>query len=158
MLETVSKKPALRKVLWTDYPSFIFVSFSVAAWIIYVAWVPAWRKDGPIINPQLAPYTLLIAILISLLGIGVVAYRLHLLRTVFSKGVEVRGKITEITLPRDRGRVNYSFYYQNKEFSSFAPIHRNKQTLSLKKGDRVTLVIDPEYPVRAFIRDLYTEE
>lgn len=158
MVEPVSKKPSLSRVLWTDYPSFIYASITAAAWIVYLAWVPAWRKDGPIIRPELSPYALAIAILISLLGTGVLIYRLHLLRTIFKKGIEVRGKITEVTLPRDRGRVNYSFYYRNQEFSSYAPIHRNKQTLSLKKGDRITLVIDPDHPVRAFIRDLYTEE
>jgi hypothetical protein len=155
MLETPAKYPSITKTLWTDYPSFIYTSLIVAVWIVYIAWVPGWRKDGPIIRPELSPYALVIAILISLLGICVVAYRFHLLRGIFKNGVEVRGKITKISLPRDRGRVNYSFYYKNQEFSSYAPIHRNKQTLSLKEGDRVILVIDPEHPPRAFIRDLY---
>jgi hypothetical protein len=155
MVEPVKKQPSLKKILWTDYPAFIYTSFAIASWIVYLAWVPSWRKSGPIISAELSPYALLIAIFISLLALGVVAYRLRLIKTIFKNGVEVRGKITEITLPRDRGKVHYSFYYNNKEFNSYAPIHRNKQTLDLKNGDRVILIIDPEQPVRAFIRDLY---
>ena len=33
--------------------------------------------------------------------------------------------------------------------------HRTKQTLALKKGERVILLVDPSNPERAFIRDLY---
>lgn len=157
MTELNSKLPTLLKILWTDYPAFIYASFTVAAWVVYLAWVPSWRKDGPIIQPGLAPYALGIAILISLLGVSVVTYRFQLLRKTFKRGVEIRGKITDISLPRDRGKVYYSYYYQNKALSSYAPIHRNKQTLALKKGDRVTLIMDPAYPARAFIRDLYIE-
>jgi hypothetical protein len=52
MLETRTKRLSISKVLWTDYPAFIYTGFAVAAWIVYIAWTPGWRKDGPIIDPE----------------------------------------------------------------------------------------------------------
>lgn len=157
MLKPTKKQLSIKKILWTDYPAFIYTSLAVVAWVVYLAWTPAWRKDGPIIQPELAPYALAIALIFSFLCICIVFYRFHAIKSVFEKGIEVRGKITEIKMPRDRGKVNYSFFYNSKEFSSHAILHRNKQTLALKQGDRVTLVIDPEQPIHAFIRDLFIE-
>jgi len=149
--------PRISRILWTDYPAFLFAAFTAVVWIVYLSWVPGWRKDGPVINPELAPYALALAVAFSIWGIGVVFWRVFLIRKIFRSGVQVHGKITACTLNRDRGKVAYNFILNNEEYLASASIHRNKQTTTIKKGERVILVVDPVHPQRALIRDLYLE-
>ncbi len=149
--------PRISKILWTDYPAFLFTAFAVVVWVVYLSWVPGWRKDGPVINPELAPFVLIIALALTLWCVGVVIYRIIFIRRIFRDGRQVRGKITDFYLRRDRGKVTYTFFFDNNEYTAGAPVHRNKQTIAIKKGERVILVVDPVYPQRALIRDLYLE-
>jgi hypothetical protein len=86
---------------------------------------------------------------------GVLAWRVGLLWRAFRNGTQVRGKILSVYLRRDRGRVEYTYIFDNQEFKSGAAVHRTKQTKALKQGDRVILMVDRANPKRAFIRDLY---
>ena len=148
-------RPSLLKIIWTDYPAFISSSMMVVAWIVILAWVPAWRSDGPIVSPGAAPAFLSVAGLITLVGMGVLLWRFQIMWAAFFSGAQVRGKITDIKMRRDRGRVSYTYIFNHEEYQSSAPIHRNKQTLALKTGSQVFLMVDNKKPSRAFIRDLY---
>ena len=150
-----SVRPSLLKIIWTDYPSFIFSSMAVVAWIVCLAWIPDWRGDGAVASPVAAKLFLGVAILLTLLGLGVLLWRAQILWTIFLGGAEVRGKISKIEMRRDRGLVEYTYIYNHEEYQSSASIHRTKQTLALKTGERVTLMVDSKSPKRAFIRDLY---
>jgi hypothetical protein len=85
----------------------------------------------------------------------VLVYRILLLYSVFRRGEQARGRITSIDIRRDRGSVEYVFLYKGEQRRARASIHRTRQTLALKKGERVILMVDPSRPERAFIRDLY---
>jgi hypothetical protein len=102
-----------------------------------------------------APFYLTLAIVATMTGLGILAWRIGLLWRVFRCGTQVRGRISSVYLRRDRGRVEYTYIYASQEFKSGAEIHRTKQTKALKKGDRVILIVDRSNPKRAFIRDLY---
>ena len=149
------QNPSLWQVIWTDYPAFIASSIALVAWIIYLAWVPDWRGEGPVISPSVAPFYLILAVVATVVGMGVLAWRIMLLWRTFWKGTQVRGKISSVYLKRDRGRVEYTYIFDNQEFKSGAEVHRTKQTKALKQGDRVILMVDRANPKRAFIRDLY---
>jgi hypothetical protein len=148
-------RPSLLKIIWTDYPAFISACTMVVAWIIILAWIPPWRSDGPIVSPGAAPVFLSVAALITLVGMGILLWRFQILWAAFFSGTQVRGRITSIDMRRDRGHVNYTYIFNHEEYKSTAPIHRNKQTLALKTGSPVILMVDNKKPSRAFIRDLY---
>jgi hypothetical protein len=148
--------PSMRGILWTDYGAFISAVLLIMIWVVYLAWVPSWRADGPIVSPFLAPYYLVLCLLVSVVCLGILGYRVLLLRRVFRLGEQVRGRITSIEMQRDRGRVEYVFRLKGEERRARAFIHRTKQTLAIKNGDRVILLVDPSRPERAFIRDLYS--
>jgi len=93
----------------------------------------------------------------SFLGMGVLIWRVVLLRAIFSNGAQVRGRITSFSLRRDRGQVKYTFIFNHEEHLSGAGVHRNKQTMALKVGNPVILMVDRSNPKRAFIRDLYVD-
>jgi hypothetical protein len=148
-------KPSTARILWTDYPAFLSAAFIVAVWLIYLAWTPSWREEGPIIQDWMAPYALSLVIGITFICVAVITYRVLMLRALFRNGQVVSGRITSVSLARDRGRVEYVYAYHNKAYESGADIHRNKQTKELKEGERVDLLVDRNHPERAFIRDLY---
>jgi 20S proteasome alpha/beta subunit len=51
--------------------------------------------------------------------------------------------------------VDYVYSHQGQKYASGNAIHKVKQTLALKVGEQVVLIVDRNNPKRAFIRDLY---
>jgi hypothetical protein len=152
------RRLSLSRILWTDYPAFYAALVPLVAWIVYLAWTPDWRGQGPVITTEAHPLFLGIALMATGIGAAMLLYRLWIIFKTFRNGSEVKGKISTIELRRDRGRVEYVYIFDHKEYFSGTQIHRNAQTKALKAGDHVTLVVDPSKPSRAFIRDLYTSD
>lgn len=154
-MDKKSTSPTLKRILWTDYTAFYALVLSVVLWIVYAAWTPDWRGSGPVIRPDMAPFFLYANIVVTLTSLVIILQRILLLRRVFQHGEQVRGRIYTVNIRQDRGRVEYAYFYEKKEYITGVNIHRNQKTLALKTGDRVTLLVDPKKPERAFIRDLY---
>lgn len=157
-MSQVPAKPSVRQIIWSDYPSFYAAFVPLVAWIVYLAWAPNWRGTGPVLTEGAQPIYLAITALATMGGAGVLVYRLWLFYRLFRSGETVRGKISSVQLRRDRGRVEYSYIYNHKEFNSGAQVHRNARTKALKSGELVNLIVDPAHPQRAFILHLYTDE
>jgi len=141
--------------VWTDYTAFLAVIFPIVIWIVYLAWVPDWRGDGPIIPAWMVPYILVFSLLVTLGGILILAWRVLLINTIFRDGSVVSGRIEAVSLKRDRGRLEYTYIFKNKTYQSGVSIHRNAQTKELRAGEKIILLVDPKKPIRAFMRDLY---
>ncbi len=153
-----SLKPSLVRIFWTDYLAFFFSLVPVSAWVIYFAWIPDWKGDGSVIPPRAAPFYMILAIVATLTSLAVFAWRLWLIYSVFKHGANVKGKITSVFIKRDRGRVEYTYIFDRKEYQTGVEIHRNERTKALKEGEHVDLLVDCSNPKRAFIRHLYTAE
>ena len=147
--------PSIPRIVWTDYTAFFMALSPVVVWIVYLAWVPQWRQSDPIIPTQGAWFFLYFAVVVTLIGLAVLAWRVRLFKTVFQEGLEIHGRISSFSMARDRGQVKYTYACQGKRYESGVTLHRTKQTRKLKVGDRVVLVVDRSNPGRAFIRDLY---
>lgn len=157
-MNTGQTRLSLRRILWTDYTAFYTALVPIVAWIVYFAWTPDWTGKGAVIKPEAQPVFLALAILATLVSLVILAARFQLLFKIFREGIEVKGKITRSELRRDRGRVEYVYIYEHKEYFSSANVHRNLQTKALKSGEHVVLMVDRQKPSRAFIRDLYTRQ
>ncbi len=151
------RKPSLRRIIWTDYPAFYASLVPVVSWIVLLAWLPDWRGDGPVISEPARPFFITLAVLATLGGLGVLAWRLWLVHRLFGTGVQVRGKISSVEIRRDHGWVEFCYIFDHKEYTSRTEVHRNAQTKSLKPGDLVVLMVDRTKPQLAFIRDLYLD-
>jgi hypothetical protein len=150
-------KPSLWRIIWTDYPAFYASLVPVVSWIVLLAWLPDWRGGGPVISPGARPFFIMLAALATLVGLGVLLWRIWLVFKLFSKGVQVRGKISSVEIRRDHGWVEFFYIFDHQEYTSRIEVHRNAQTKGLKAGDLVVLVVDRANPQRAFIRDLYLD-
>ena len=147
--------PSFIQVIWSDYTAFLATFTPIVIWIVCLAWLPDWRGNGPAISSSLVSIFLLVAFNGTFIGLGFLFQRFLLVRRALLKGKQVRGKISEVALIRDRGRVEYIYIYQHKEYRSSVSIHRNQRTKALRKGEQVVLFVDPRRPRIAFIRDLY---
>ncbi len=150
------RRISILKIMWTDYPAFYASLVPAAAWIIYFAWFPNWGSREAVISPSARPIYMTLILLATACGTTVLAGRVWLIMSVFHNGLQVRGKISQIELRRDHGRVHYAYIYEHKEYFSSAAIHRNAETKALRNGEHVMLIVDRSKPARAFIRDLYT--
>lgn len=154
-MQPVPQKPAIQRIVWTDYTAFFASSLPVAFWVIVLAWVPDWRGTGPVASPAAAPVLVMGAILTTLGAILVTAWRVAWFWSLFRSGKIVPGKIESVNFRRDRGRVEYIYAFHNQSFQARAALHRTLKTRKIKPGDHVTLLVDPQHPGRSFIRDLY---
>jgi len=147
--------PSITRIIWTDYIAFLATIFPIVIWIVHLAWVPDWRGEGPVIPPWMAPYILVLSLLVTLGGALTLAWRVWLIKTAFRNGSVASGRITAISLKRDRGRLEYTYSFEGKTYQSSVSIHRNAQTKELRAGEKIILLVDRKKPKRAFMRDLY---
>ena len=99
---------------------------------------------------------LAIALPISLLAAGCFLWRVRRVQLLFSRGVLVRGCITRISLARDRGRIEFTYEFDGREFQSWMPVHQSSDVLALRESQPVELLVDASSPRRAIIAHLFT--
>ena len=147
-------RPTLAKILMMDYVAFLGVAIAVAAPALLVlayAGVFGDQSDDDLL------FWIVIAVLGLLVGIMIAVVRVRSLMNIFARAVEVPGTIVRVWFTKDRGRVNFTYTFRGKEYSSGKAIMRNRRTEELDAGRSVIVVVDPENPRRSFIRDLYAE-
>lgn len=158
-MNPVSDQPSLARIVWTDYPAFLALLFPLMIWASYLLLVgfnsPFNPPGDSTATSQENLRIFYISIVLSLICLPLLAWRLLLIRSVFSHGLEVRGKIDSIYFSRDRGRVTYTYTFLGQNYTSGTSLHRTRKARELQTGDQVTLVVDRDKPKRAFIRDLY---
>jgi len=145
----VNKQPSILKILTIDYIAFLGWIFPVVIWASYIL---SYFIRSVKINFLPLP---VVYIAITIAALIVVLWRIQVIYSVFSDGMEAPATINRISFFRDRGKVDYVYTHQGQKYVSSNSIHRVKQTLALKIEDQVVVVIDRNHPKKAFIRDLY---
>ena len=144
------KSPSTLRIIQIDYLSSISVIFPIVAWGLVVV--------ARFLDPNAVSFFIRFAPVITVLGLIVLIWRLQDIRSLFMKGNEVPGVITKIGFFRGRGRVTYVYTYQGKKYESSNAIQATKFTKSLSQGQNVTIMVDPDKPKHAFIRELYAQK
>lgn len=145
----MNKQPSLLKIVTIDYAALLGWLFPVVMWGIYIVLIV-------LDNVKTNDFTLpIIFAAITVVALAVLVWRIQVFNTVFSDGVETTATINNVSFFRDRGRVDYVYTHQGQKYASGNAIHKVKQTLALKVGEQVVLMVDRNNPKRAFIRDLY---
>ena len=145
----MNRQPSLLKIITIDYIAFLGWLFPVVMWGMYVVLIVLG-------NVKINDFTLpVIFAVISVVALAILIWRIQVFNTVFSDGIESIATINNVSFFRDRGRVDYVYTYQGQKYVSGNAIHKVKQTLALKVGEQVVLMVDRNNPKRAFVRDLY---
>jgi hypothetical protein len=157
---TEKAKPSIVRIIQSDYLALIGVLFPVVALILYICvayfgFFPGFRGHDPILGTEGAPLFFYLFIVGMAIGVPLEIWRIRSIQKIFSKSVEVIGQVTNISFYRDRGRVEYSYRYQDQAYSGGNAIMKTGKTKQLHPGSQVALLVNPDEPKRALIRDLY---
>ena len=153
-------RPSIVRIVQSDYLSMLGVLIPIVSLIMYAAivfngYLPALRGHDPINGAHGALFFFYLSILGVVVGLPLAFWRIRTVQILFSKSMEVNGQITNIAFIRDRGRVDYSYIYQSKNYTGGIAIMKTSQTQKLRVGNQVVILVDPDNPKGSLIRDLY---
>ena len=153
-------KPSIIRIIQSDYLALIGVIVPVVSLIMYICvayfgYFPGLRGRDPIQGTEGAPVFFYLFIIGLVLGLPLAFWRIRTIQQLFLKGVEVVGQITAISFYRDRGRVEYSYSHAGQAYSGGNAIMKTGRTQQLRSGNQIVLLVNPQEPKRALIRDLY---
>jgi len=158
----MSNKPkaSIVRIIQSDYLALLGVLFPTISLIMYISvayfgYFPGFRGHDPIQGTEGAPLFFYLFVAGLVVGIPVAIWRIRSIQQIFSKSVEVVGQVTNISFYKDRGRVEYSYTYQGQNYSGGNAIMKTGKTQQLRSGNQVVLLVNPDDPKRALIRDLY---
>jgi hypothetical protein len=158
-MKKVSMQPSIVRIIQSDYTAGLAVIAPLVTWGMYIAteyfgFFPGLGGHNPLTGED-APFFLILAIITTLIFIPILIWRVRSFQTLFSRGIEVPGHITNIRFNRDRGRVEYTYTYQGQIYQTGNGIYKTKRTKALQQGDEIVLMVDQDNPKRALIRDIY---
>jgi hypothetical protein len=154
------EKPSLFRIITIDYSSFAIIFSPIIAWGLYgvisvFGIIPDFRWGREPLTGEDLPIMLSVATFATGLAIPLLVWRVRVVWSTFIMGVEVPGQVVKIFFFRDRGRVEYTYTYQGHTYRRGNAIMKTKRTKALELNSQVTLVVHPNKPERAVIRDLY---
>lgn len=154
-----TQKPSVTRIILSDFTTALAMLIILVPWIMYIAtayfgFFPSLRGRDPLTGSD-APFFQNLGIIATLIGIPLLVWRVRSFQALFARGVEVPGRITNVWFHRDRGRIEYEYTYQDKKYSSGNAVMKSGRTNKFRNGDELVLIVDPENPKRALIRELY---
>jgi hypothetical protein len=150
-----TRVPSFSKIIATDYPAFLASLIPIFLFFLYLVFLIVQRSLTRPLLPQALNAIVYTLIAITVLVVFYMLYRAWVIRRVFQHGSEVQGKVIAVEFRRVGGRVGYSYSFGQKRINSGAALRLSAHTRTLRKGDRVLVVVDHDNPKRAFVRDLY---
>ena len=144
----MNRRPSLLRIAFTDYAAFLAFMLPIGLWGTLLLHAVLGQKGDPSIG-------ILLIIPLTFLAWPYAIWRSRDIQTAIEHGVECPAILSNVSFFRDRGRVDYIYTYQGQKYSSGSAVMKNGRTQALSVGQQIVVVVDPNNPKRAFIRDLY---
>jgi hypothetical protein len=74
---------------------------------------------------------------------------------VFVSGRPVAGVVSMVRFIKDRGRIEYTYEYESRAYTSGNAVMKSKRTQAFSPGQSVTVYVNPSEPATAFLGELY---
>lgn len=87
-------------------------------------------------------------------GTPILFWRYKYFIKLFETGETIDGVITTVYFRRRNGFIEFSFNYMGKETKYYNSVFRNNRALSMKEGDKVTIIIMNGNPEKSYIKEL----
>ena len=143
--------PAL--LLWTMAAG---VSSAVVAFGRFPQWRPTKQALGrTLVSTADAPLVYAAVAVFAVVAFIGLFHRLHTLKVLFRRGVELSGRITSLRLRRHGGRATCVYEFQGTQYRTRVALHHTSESSALSEGALVFLLVDAARPRRAIIRSLY---
>lgn len=136
----------------------VVVSLVLVPYFIFLALKDYWRH--PVGSEDFSIFSLIV------FGVGVtgmviisvwqIINRVHEVTYLIEHGVAVPGKITYLFFNWSGGIIETHFQYAGREITVKHRLWKTRRMESIRVGDEVTIMIDPDQPKEAIIKELYT--
>lgn len=142
------KGPSFLQILRTDYGANLGLIAIAVLWGILA--FDVLFRSGQIPGPWFY-----IAVTATVISLALIAWRTRRIGSVFEDGREVDGNVTAVSFFRDRGRITYIYSLNGQRYQASNIVSRNSVTRRLGPGQNVIIMVDPDRPKAAFIKELY---
>lgn len=160
-MEPSRQAPSTWRIIVTDLPTLAVSLFAFSAWFlcgVLAVWGlaaagrgvdPGRTREGALLGAQTA-------VLATLFALIFVVLRVRWFRALYSRGMVVPGTIVSAHFSsRGHGHVTYRYTYLGETYKRWRSVMLVPWTRGLKPGTQVPVVVDPEDPKQAVIRDIY---
>jgi hypothetical protein len=138
------QRPALLRILYTDYLAFMALLFPAVFWIILLFGRTA--QDA---------YMFYITVAMTAVAIPLLLWRIFFFIKMFDTGVETPAVIQGMSFYRSRGRVGYTYTFNGAQYAAQDVIFKIGRVKEFASGEEVVALVDPNNPKRAIIKKLY---
>lgn len=139
-------KASLKKIVWNDWLAlFAFCALPII-WIIHFAF--PYLKRG-------ASAPIEVGVIVSILAAVALAWRIRRVQQLFATGAHTDGVVEAVRILKDRGRLEYSYHVDGRSIGSWSPVHKSKQVLALRIGQKITVLFDRKHPEKSIVADLF---
>lgn len=156
------KKPSLTAIIANE-PLVVMVGFilPIVMWGIYIAmnvfdFTFTSKYSETEISADDSGWQIFLPIGFTILGLIVTIWRVTYINKFFENGIEITGDITELNFVKDRGNIEYSYLWNGKTFNGYNSIMKNSKTRSLQKGQKISLILNPQKPDQSLPLELYS--
>ena len=139
----------MQKIITVDYSSFLSCLYPVLIWGVYITLIALG-----VIKTNIFSLPIIFGV-ITIVALFILIWRIQVFRAIFNDGVETTATINFVVFFRGTGRVEYTYTYQGQKYENSNAVIMDEQTLVLKVGEQIILIVDRNNPNRAVIRDLY---
>ena len=155
------RQTSVGRILKNDYASLALLIFIGVAWpmagLAAAGWLPGRRGGAIETGGDPDRFLLGLAVVITPLFGWLAFRRIAAIRRVVENGPACVGTVTLVWFMKDRGRVEYEYQFEGKTYQAGNAIMKNRETDTIRQGDRVELIVDPSRPSRAFLASLYVK-
>jgi hypothetical protein len=159
-IQAPSVQPSFFSIVKNDYGALLSLAFPVVLWGLFIATnvfgFSLSRKGRQQPSGSNDSTFIYIAIVGTVLGIGLLVWRMYTIKQSFANGESTMGRITNVAFVKDRGRIEYSYHMNGQPYQNGNAIMKNQKTQAFRNGDEIELIVDRSNPKRAFIKKLYT--
>lgn len=157
---TTKASPKISLMIKNDYVTLAFLLVPLLLLIaeivlLFNGKIPSLRGRNEIIyTPTLGNFLIGIACVFILLFVS----RILSIKKHFANGIDVKGTIQSIYFFRDRGRISFTYTYENQQYTKGNAVHKTQDTTIYRQGDEVDLTLNPDKPNKVLIKSLFIEK
>ncbi len=151
---------SLKKILINDYISFLawlfpVIIFVMSLFIEIFGFLPDLKRGRPPLGTEAIPFMIQFGLIALIIGIIIIIIRVIIIKRYFENGIEVNGEVTQIWRFRDRGRIYFTFWYKDLIGDNSSIVHFNRMTKTFLPHKQIRVLMKPNDPLKAIIKDLF---
>lgn len=146
-------EPSIKTIIKKDYYTAAAFISGVMMWLsCIIAFILTMTID---LHPGFGLVFLILSLIVSGLGLLLISKRTKLINRLFKDGIPVEAVFDDFWQYRDHVRIRYHYNYQENTFNGKLHISSLTYGQYHSKGDKISILIDPQTPKRSIIPDAF---